>query len=149
MATGTVVHDPIVAADRDQSVLKELARAMESHQAVRAHIVGPDAREITIPESLYTVLVEAVHLLAQGNGVRILPVTTELTTQQAADLLNVSRPFVVKLLETKQIPFHKAGTHRRIILKDLLSYKARRDAHAHEVLDELVAQAQELGLYDE
>ena len=105
--------------------------------------------EVLPVESLYTVLVEAVHLLAQGNGVRILPVTTELTTQQAADLLNVSRPFVVKLLETKQIPFHKAGTHRRIILKDLLSYKARRDAHAHEVLDELVAQAQELGLYDE
>ena len=118
-------------------------------QPSQARLVGPDAHEITIPPSLYAVLLEALRLLTDGNGVSVLPATAELTTQQAADLLNVSRPSVVKLLEDGAIPFHKAGSHRRISLQDLLIYKARRDDHARETLHELVTESQELDLYDE
>ena len=95
----TVVPDPIVAQEAERDALRELVASLERHQPLQARLVGPDAHEITIPPSLYAVLVEALRLLTDGNGVSVLPVTAELTTQQAADLLNVSRPFVVKLLE--------------------------------------------------
>jgi excisionase family DNA binding protein len=102
-----------------------------------------------IPQSLYAVLLQAVRELMSGRAVSIMPITAELTTQQAADMLNVSRPFVLKLLEQGAIPFHKAGTHRRVYLKDLLAYKRKRDQVAQKALGRLVAEAQDLGIYDE
>ena len=145
----TTVHDPIVADDAERDALRELVETLERHQPSQARLVGPDAHETTIPPSLYAVLVEALRLLTEGNGVSVLPVAAELTTQQAADLLNVSRPFVVKLLEDGGIPFHKVGSHRRISLQDLLAYKARRDGHARDTLQQLITESQELNLYDE
>ena len=145
----TVVHDPIVAQDAERDALKELVEALERRRPSQARLVWPDAHEIAIPPSLYAVLVEALRLLTNGNGVSVLPVTAELATQQAADLLNVSRPFVVKLIEDGTIPFHKAGRHRRISLQDVLTYKARRDNHARDTLQQLVTESQELDVYDE
>ena len=81
-----------------------------------------------------------------GKSVTILPINAELTTQQAADLINVSRPFLVKLLKEDKIPCHKVGTHRRIYLKDLLSFKRITDKAREEDLDELARQAQELNM---
>lgn len=79
----------------------------------------------------------------------VIPVDEELTTQEAADILNVSRPYLVSLLEQGVIPFVKTGTHRRIPLGDLLEYKTRRDAQRRKALTELTQLSQELGLYDE
>ncbi|HZK67184.1 MAG TPA: helix-turn-helix domain-containing protein [Chloroflexota bacterium] len=77
-----------------------------------------------------------------------MPVHAELTTQQAADLLNVSRPHLIKLLETGEIPFHKTGTHRRIRFDDLMRYGRLRDQKEASALDEMARDAQEMGLYD-
>ena len=97
--------------------------------------------------------VAAIHLLegilthmAQGNAVTLVPIGHTLTTQQAADMLNVSRPYFVKLLESGKIEFTKVGRHRRIKYQDLLDYMKEVDKKSRQALDELAAQAQELGM---
>jgi excisionase family DNA binding protein len=84
--------------------------------------------------------------IAAGNAVSVVPVQAELTTQQAAEMPSVSRPFLVSLLERGDLPFHKVGTHRRMHYRDLAAYKRRNQQARHRTLDDLVQQAQELGL---
>lgn len=102
---------------------------------------------IELPTSAIRLLVEVLSELASGNAVKVIPVHAELTTQEAADLLNVSRPHVVKLLEeTMELPFHKTGKHRRIKFADLMNYKQKRDTRSEDILKTLSEEAQELNL---
>jgi excisionase family DNA binding protein len=102
-------------------------------------------RAVRIPTSALRLLLEVLTEIGQGNAVSIIPIHAELTTQEAADVLNVSRPFLVQLLEQGDMPFHKIGTHRRVRYQDVIAYKKRIDAERRKALDELTAQAQELG----
>ena len=102
--------------------------------------------DITVPVSAIHMLVDILNQMAQGNAVSLVPVHAELTTQQAADMLNVSRPYLVKLLESGKIRFHKTGRHRRIRFDDLMEYRRRLDEESRKATDELAAQAQELGM---
>ncbi|WP_437203363.1 helix-turn-helix domain-containing protein [Planctomicrobium sp. SH664] len=104
---------------------------------------GPEER-IAIPLSAFKLLSDILTEMGKGNAVTLIPVHAELTTQQAADILNVSRPFLVDLLEKGTLPFRKVGTHRRILFRDLMEYKQQVDKDRLKALEELAAQAQEL-----
>lgn len=150
MATAVAEREPIVADETEHLALDEIERALvRPSPDQRAQIIGPDGTRTDLPESLYAVLLRAAQELRRGRGVSILPVGMELTTQQAADLVNVSRPLLIRLLEAGQIPYHRVGTHRRIRLDDVLVYRRHRSEERRAMLAGMAAEAQELGIYDE
>jgi len=137
----------IEAAVRGQ---RELATFLSTKQETQK-ITIQDAQDVThqieLPTSSLTLLMSILGELAAGNAVQVVPVHAELTTQEAANILNVSRPHMVKLLEEGKLPFHKTGRHRRILFADLMKYKDQRDAESIQALRELAEQSQELGFY--
>lgn len=117
--------------------------------ASRCRIVGPDGQETLIPESMFYVFERVAEVLARGDAITVLPVEQQLTTQQAANILNVSRQYLVRLLDQGTIPFTRTGTHRRIRVEDLLAYKQQRDRERGATLDSLTDISEDMGGYDE
>ncbi len=137
-----------VEASRQLSAVMASKRTLKrgkSGTRVTLHLTDL-ADGIPIPESAVELLQRILIEIAKGNPVSIVPGSAELTTQQAADMLNVSRPYLIDLLEKNAIPHRKVGTHRRIRFVDLKSYKDHIDSERLKVLEELTAQAQELGM---
>lgn len=132
-----------VALARSSSRL--LAACLGHGDTARLKVIDGDG-EIVVPVKALRMLVDILNHMAEGDAVNVMPMHAELTTQQAANFLNVSRPYLVGLLEAEEIPFHKTGTHRRMYFHELLSYRERRDAESKAALNKLSAQAQELGL---
>lgn len=112
---------------------------------LRGELAGDDA--LVVPRDAAVMLAQILALLASGQGVQIIPDATELTTQQAADFLNVSRPYLIGLLEAGEIPFRMVGTHRRVRSEDLREYRRRDDLTRRKAADGLSELSQELGLY--
>ena len=98
---------------------------------------------IELPAGAVALLLDILGAMASGQGITLIPENAELTTAQAADILNVSRPFLIKLLEEGAIPYRKVGKHRRVRTEDVMNYKQAIDAEREAVLDQLVADAQE------
>lgn len=133
-----------IALARDSAT--ELSRLLAQRPETDRARVQLDGTELVLPRYALALLRDLLTEMAQGNAVTIMPTHAELTTQQAADVLNVSRPHLVKLLEEGVIPFFSVGTHRRIRYQDLLAYKAERDRRSREAMDALAEQAQELDM---
>ena len=98
---------------------------------------------VELPAGAVALLIDILEAMAAGRGVTIIPENAELTTVQAANLLNVSRPFVIKLLAERALPHRKVGKHRRILIEDVMAYKSRIDQEREVILDRLTAEAQE------
>jgi excisionase family DNA binding protein len=131
-------------ARESRGIVKECLSESGSCQ-VKIFVDGVE-RNMQVPMMAMRVLTEALRQIATGKSPVVLPLDAEISTQQAADILNVSRPYLVGLLENNEIPFRKVGTHRRVRLLDVLTYKRRNDEERMKVLDELAAQAQELNM---
>jgi excisionase family DNA binding protein len=118
------------------------------HGCVRVEAETDNAPRQTfvLPATAVRLLTDMLVHLSEGRTVFVMPEDAELTTQQAADMLNVSRPHLIKLLTETTLPFHMTGSHRRVTLRDLLAYKKRRAEEAAAALDELAEQAQALRL---
>lgn len=134
--------------------MKALAKALDaiSHAKTKARaceLVGPKGERIAIPESVFYVLVRVAEVLARGDSITVVPTEKAVTTQQGADLLNVSRQYLVRLLDEGRIPFSKTGKHRRVRMDDLLRFKAKRDDGRKKALDELSALSEGYDGYDE
>ena len=144
-ARDTMPHDAELTrlARASATELSQLLR--ERPESDRAHI-KLDGADLVLPRQALVLLRDLLTEMAQGNAVTILPTHAEVTTQEAANMLNVSRPHLVKLLEEGAIPFTRVGTHRRIRLQDLLAYKRQQEETSEAALQELADQAQDLDM---
>lgn len=124
------------------------ARKLGRRSSVRIQILdgGKDTETIAVPASALRLFLRLLTEMSEGNAVTLIANHAELTTQQAADLLNVSRPYLVKLLDEGKIPFRMVGKHRRARFDDVMTYKRADDKARAKVLDQLTAEAQDLGL---
>jgi len=135
--------------DRLEQIELDEAAAVMADLSAHAALVAPDGTLLRLPHAVYEVIAQAITAMRAGRAITIAPLAQRLTTQEAADLLGVSRPTLVKLLEDRKIPFEQPGRHRRVRLDDLLAYQDQRRIERSSMLGEVVSQTEELGLYDD
>ncbi|BCH21063.1 excisionase [Mesorhizobium sp. L-8-10] len=138
--------DTIVPTADDAELAAKASRILSRRGKNGLRIRLDDGEELTLPVAAARLLTHLLTEMSQGNAVTLIPVHAELTTRQAAEYLNVSRPHVVKLLEQSRIPYHKVGTHRRIRFSDLEAFKRQQETARGQALDALAAEAQEMGM---
>lgn len=151
MLSTVLDHQPITAREEDRPALIELEDLLGQldPESPTFQLVSTSGAAIDIPTPVFNLMQRMVHELLQGNSVTIVPIHKELTTQEAADILNVSRQYLVELLDAQTIPHTKVGTHRRIRFGNLMHYKTERDAKRQAGLSRMTKKSQQLGLYTE
>lgn len=145
---------PVAAPPEQRAQVAALSKALEGmvhspkRRAPKCKLVGPKGESIPLPESVFYVLERVAEVMSRGDSITVVPIGREVTTQQAADLLNVSRQYLVRLLNEGRIPFRKTGKHRRLQIEDVLAFKEKRDKDRRAGLRELSQMTQEFGGYD-
>lgn len=151
----TTINDtiePVAPSEKDTALAREssrqLAPLLRGRKDLALQILkdGTPSEPVLVPVAAVRLLVHILTEMAKGNAVTLIPIHAELSTQEAADLLNVSRPFLVKLLDEGKIPSRKVGTHRRVLFSDLAAYKKLSDQERQKALEALAAEAQELNM---
>jgi excisionase family DNA binding protein len=154
MSTITLnASETLVPTEQESLMAKESSSMLAAYTSRNSNttiqlIVESDHKHsaVALPASVFRLLLNILTQMSKGNAVSLIPIHAELSTQEAADLLNVSRPYLVKLLETKQMPYRKVGTHYRVLFQDLLTYKQQIDSKRLQTLEKLTEQAQSLNL---
>jgi len=144
------VREPFVATEEEALIAKEAAAKLrpvaDANTDVRVRVVEKADIVVPLPARVVKLVVDLLLVMAEGKPVSFTPHQAELTTQQAADFLNVSRPFLVGLLEKNKIPYRKVGSHRRILVSDLIEYRKKSDEDRRAAIRRMVAEAQKLDL---
>lgn len=153
MQSQSAKNSELVLPTKQETTLAEkssrkLADYVQSTKEPTFQIVDSKGKKtkISFPVSALRLLIDILVQMAEGNAVTLLPIHAELTTQEAADLLNVSRPYLVKLLDSKKIPCRKVGTRRRVLAEDILKYKENIDNERLKTLEKLTKEAQDLDM---
>lgn len=136
----------ITLQERDHEAIKQVRVALQAEPSL--HLTAADGTVIELPEAARQALLSAIEHLAQGESIVVMPLGEELTTQEAADILNVSRPYLIKLLENGGLPFTLVGTHRRLRLRDVLDYQREMHARMRQGIRAIARLSQEAGAYD-
>jgi excisionase family DNA binding protein len=147
-STTDAPYPPTMAeVEMAQDINRRLADTVEGGGSIRLHLGAEQAGDgITLSPTAVRALSQVFQQLGRGQAVTVLPVDAELTSQEAADLLLISRPSLIQLLDEGALPYRRLGTHRRLLLADVLAYKQAHAARRRAVLDELAAHDQALGL---
>jgi excisionase family DNA binding protein len=144
--------ETVAPSEADARLARESSRLLATRKLGKRSSVrirlgdGDETEPVAVPASAFRLFLHLLSEMSQGNAVTLIPTHAELTTQQAADLLNVSRPFVVKLLDEGKIPSRTVGKYRRVRFDDLMAYRRKDDEARAKILDQLTAEAQELGM---
>ncbi|MBZ2181000.1 MAG: helix-turn-helix domain-containing protein [Acidobacteria bacterium] len=149
MAQGTLT--PTLPSEAESILAKETSRVLSARVQTADPLQfrmldDPTGGTVKLPATAVQMLIHILEEMARGNAVTLIPVHAELTTQEAADMLNISRPSLIQLLDEGKIEYRRVGTHRRVRFEALMAYKRRADAERRAVLAELAAYDQELGL---
>lgn len=142
----------ILPTDKEIKLAQQSSRALSvilpkgSQVDIVLKGIAENQKSVAIPTLALQLLIEILAELGEGNYVTVAPTRPELTTQQAADILNVSRPYLIRLLEEKKIPFRKVGNRRKVLYQDVLAYKHKIDKARRKVLHKLTEEAQDLGM---
>lgn len=145
MATGQI-RIPAPPQEAEQRQVAKVYKLLLKTKT--ACLVGPNNSKLELPPSVYKILVQILQNIQEGKRIAIVPFTEELSTQAAANILGISRQFLVKELEAGKISFHRAGSHRRICLKDVLEYKNQRQIARAESIGRMARMSEEAGVYD-
>lgn len=146
------VLEPRLPTEAERKLARESAEKLKRFKSrkkprtVTVQVGSRGEELIPIPFSAFCLLADMLVEMARGNAITFIPIHAELTTQQAANILNVSRPYLVGLLKDEKIPYHLVGKHRRIRLTDLMAYKHKSDAKRREAFRKITEESQELGL---
>lgn len=146
MSTSMSMPDMVTPNEQEVDLARESSKALSRLVEKDIRICVEQDQKISLPAAAVRLLVKILTEMAEGNTVTLIPIHAELTTQQAANLMGVSRPFLVKELDCGAIPFRKVGTHRRVAFSDLMSYKKKADQNRIKAMKELATQAQELDM---
>jgi excisionase family DNA binding protein len=139
---------PVLPSEQDAQLATESSRILSALAEVgdEFRVQLESGITLRLPSAVKTLLTHLLTEMSRGNAVTIIPIHAELTTQEAATFLNVSRPHLISLLQREMIPFHMTGTHRKIKFADIAAYKERRAKESEQAMEELAKQAQELGM---
>ena len=148
MSAQKIVHMP---TQTEVEQAKEASRTLSKYadvDRVQLSLRGSNGEmdDMVLPGHVLQLLLDVLSEISKGNAISLIPYHQEVSTQEAANLLNVSRPYLVGLLEQGEIPFRKVGAHRRVLLEDVMNYKERIDHQRSQTLDELAALSQQEGM---
>jgi excisionase family DNA binding protein len=147
----TLAHRQPPPSAQEAAMARVSGQVLSPHVQQKASLVlkvqeaGQD-KPLELPAGAVALLVDILQAIAAGRGVTVIPENAELTSVQAAEVLNVSRPFLIKLLDDNVLPHRKVGKHRRIRMEDVMAYKSKIDRDREAVLDQLAREAQEMGM---